>query len=123
MNLERKLKDIQVALKQIDWYSIEEHIDYDMDGLLGTLFLNGKVELFNDTTIEFTESITPERHRYRYQYMKKDGDLIFRYDNVPHHRQLSTFPHHKHYPNRVVESKPVDFRHCIDEVIMEIILF
>ena len=117
MNLERKLRDIHAALKQIDWFSIEEHIDYDIDSLSDTLFINGKIVLFNDTIVEFTESLTPNRHRYRYQYMKKDGTLIFRYDNVPHHRQLATFPYHKHYPDRVVESERVDLRHVIEEII------
>lgn len=117
MNLERRLRDIQTALKQIDWFSTEEHVDYDIDASSGTLFLNGKIVLFNDTILEFTESINPVRYRYRYQYMTKDRDLIFRYDNVPHHRQLATFPHHKHYPDRVVESEPVELQHIIEEII------
>jgi hypothetical protein len=121
MNVERQLRNIQVALKQINWYSLDERIDYNMDVSRGELFLDGTVLLFNDTMLEFTESITPERRRYRYQFMKKDGTLIFRYDNVPHHRQLLTFPHHKHYPNQVVESNSVDFLHFIKEVIMNII--
>ena len=33
---------------------------------------------------------------YRYHYMNADGQMIFRYDNAPHHRELNTFPHHKH---------------------------
>lgn len=31
MNLDRKLKDLQVALKQASWFSTEEHVDYDVD--------------------------------------------------------------------------------------------
>jgi hypothetical protein len=117
MNLEAKLKNVQAALKQVDWLSTEEHIDYDLDNSSGALFLNGRIAFLNNTILEFIESITPERHRYRYQYMQQDGSLIFRYDNVPHHRQLVTFPHHKHYPDQVVESNPVDLKQVIEEII------
>lgn len=34
--------------------------------------------------------------RYSYQYQDTDEHLIFRYDNVPHHPQVATYPHHKH---------------------------
>jgi hypothetical protein len=117
MNLERKLKDLQVALKQASWFSTEEHVDYDVDLSVGVLFINGAITFFNDTVLEFTESVTPDRRRYRYQYMRTDGALIFRYDNVPHHRQLATFPHHKHDGDTVIESEAVELRQVIEEVI------
>ena len=117
MNLEAKLKNVQAALKQVDWFSTEEHIDYDLDNSSGALFLNERIVFLNNTILQFTESITPERHRYRFQYMQKDGSLIFRYDNVPHHRQLATFPHHKHYPDQVVESNPIDLKQVFEEII------
>ena len=27
---------------------------------------------------------------------KKNGQLIIRWDNAPHHKQIQTYPHHKH---------------------------
>lgn len=42
--------------------------------------------------------------KYRYHYMTSQEELIFRYDNAPHHRQLKTFPHHKHLPQGEQES-------------------
>ncbi len=117
MSLERKLKDIQVALKQASWFSTAEHVDYDVDLTVGVLFINGTITFYNDTVLEFTEAVTPDRRRYRYQYMQSDGRLIFRYDNVPHHRQLATFPHHKHDGETVIESDPVELRIVVEEVI------
>ena len=35
MKLENRLKDIQIALKLADWFSIEEHVDYNADFSLG----------------------------------------------------------------------------------------
>ena len=121
MKLENRLKDIQIALKLADWFSIEEHVDYNADLSLGYLFVNGKI-VFNDSTVlEFTESITPDGLRYRYQYMEGNGNLIFRYDNVPHHPKLSTFPHHKHANNKTTESGPVDLKQVVEEIIDYII--
>jgi len=117
MNLEAKLKDIQIALKLADWFSTEEHIDYDVDLSLGFLFVDGKIVFFDNTILEFTESITPERFKYRYQYMKADGSLIFRYDNVPHHPEISTFPDHKHYQNKILDSSPADLKQVVEEII------
>ena len=96
-------------------------IDYDLDLSLGILFAEGRVEFYNGSILEFTESITPDRFRYRYQYMNADGSLIFRYDNVPHHPEIASFPDHKHYPDKVIESEPVDLRQSIEEIISIIV--
>ncbi len=117
MNLENRLRDIRIALKLADWFSIEEHIDYNIEFSLGFLFVQGRIVFLDGTILEFTESITPERLKYRYHYMKGDGTLIFRYDNMPHHPELSTFPHHKHYQNGIVESTIVDLKQVVEEII------
>ena len=43
MKPENRLKDIQIALKLADWFSNEEHVDYNADLSLGHLFVNGKL--------------------------------------------------------------------------------
>jgi hypothetical protein len=50
-------------------------------------------------------------------YMEGNGNLIFRFDNVPYHPQLSTFPHHKHDKNKTAESGPVDLKKVVEEII------
>ncbi len=47
--------------------------------------------------------------------MDVNNRLIFRYDNAPHHRQVPTFPHHKHLPEEVVESSAPDIAAVLDE--------
>jgi Family of unknown function (DUF6516) len=34
--------------------------------------------------------------RYRIHWQQRDGQLKRRWDNAPHHRDVSTFPHHVH---------------------------
>ena len=36
------------------------------------------------------------QRKYAYHWMTKDNELIVRWDNVPHWKKISTFPHHKH---------------------------
>ena len=121
MNLENKLETIRIACNVADWFSIEQHVDYDFDLSLGILFAQGRIVFYNGDILEFTESTTPERIRYRYHYMNVNGILIFRYDNVPHYPGISTFPHHKHLPNKIVESEHVNLRQVVEEVIEHIV--
>ena len=55
--------------------------------------------------------------RYRHHFQDPHNQMIFRYDNAPHHRHLSSFPDHKHVADTVVAStKP-----SIDQVMRETI--
>jgi len=42
--------------------------------------------------------------KYRYHYMTSDDKPVFRYDNAPHHREVATWPEHKHVPGGVLAS-------------------
>ncbi|MFN0050332.1 MAG: DUF6516 family protein [Cytophagales bacterium] len=41
---------------------------------------------------------------YSYYWFDVDEKLKIGWDNAPHHPELSTFPHHKHYLDKVAES-------------------
>ena len=45
-----------------------------------------------------------QREKYRSQFMNSKDQEIFRYDNAPHHKSVSSFPHHKHIENKVYDS-------------------
>ncbi|WP_457613933.1 toxin-antitoxin system TumE family protein [Methanocaldococcus sp.] len=36
---------------------------------------------------------------YSFHWQDKNGDLIVRWDNAPHYRNIKTFPHYKHTKN------------------------
>jgi hypothetical protein len=55
--------------------------------------------------------------KYRFQYMDSRKRLIFRYDNVPHYKNVSTFPYHKHrHDGKVIESAIPQFRDILEEI-------
>jgi len=70
-------------------------------------FISGSIVFENEYMLDFVEVKDAEssaKLKYRYQYMNKHYEVVFRYDNAPHHRQLKTFPHHKHLPQDIEES-------------------
>jgi len=60
--------------------------------------------------------VTP-KVKYRYQYMNEQQDLIFRYDNAPHHPDIETFPHHKHDMNEIKASDEPKFFDVLSEIV------
>ena len=75
--------------------------------------------LILDFSLAFTEVKeigSPSKIKYRYHYMTKAKKLIFRYDNAKHYPNLSTFPHHKHLPNKVIESEALTIEDVLDEI-------
>ncbi len=91
-----------------------------LEGLIrGTLvFLDGSKLDFLEYVVIEKDSI--HRLRYRYNYVDPEGNLIFRYDNAPHHQGISTFPHHKHVGNDKILPSSAPF---LEEVIQEVLRY
>ncbi|MBC8520454.1 MAG: hypothetical protein H8D26_00460 [Methanomicrobia archaeon] len=52
--------------------------------------------------------------KYSYHLMK--GDKVIRWDNVPHHKEISTYPHHKHENDKIKESTKMDISAVLEEI-------
>ena len=52
---------------------------------------------------------------YRYHCQDSQNRLIFRYDSTPHFPSLSSFPHHKHLPEEVIDSDRPDLPTVVEE--------
>ena len=65
-------------------------------------FIRGQINFVYGSILYLREFVSVEmtinREMYSYQYMDASKILIFRYDNVEHHKQLNlpNYPHHKH---------------------------
>lgn len=57
-----------------------------------------------------------EQEKYRYHLMDIANQLVFRYDNAPHHPNIATFPDHKHVPDGITKSSPPNFADVLIEV-------
>ncbi len=53
--------------------------------------------------------------------MNPENEISFRYDNAKHHQEVSTFPHHKHTKNKIIESQEPDIEDILTEIEKEVI--
>lgn len=70
-------------------------------------YISGRIIFENGWRLDFVEVKDTDvviKVKYRYQCMNEKQALLFRYDNAPHHREIHTFPHHKHSPHQIEES-------------------
>ena len=68
----------------------------------------GSVQFDTGCRLEFMELKDTNRAakvKYRYQYMNQEDICLFRYDNAPHHKDVATFPHHKHSGEEIEASR------------------
>ena len=78
-------------------------------------FLKAKAMLLDDSELHIKEYSSSDGYFYSYHWQDQNGSLRTRWDNAPHHRELCTFPNHKHSPN-LEDSKEMS----LDEVLKEI---
>ena len=57
-----------------------------------------RLKLIDSSFLEITEIFIFDisKRKYSFQWMDENYELKIRWDNAPHHRQIVTFPHHKH---------------------------
>jgi hypothetical protein len=66
-------------------------------------YIHGVLTLVGGFELHLAEYVITEpdfqRSKYRYHLQRAGGALVSRWDNVPHHRDVSTFPDHRHNAN------------------------
>ncbi len=72
--------------------------------------------------LEISEAIVivagePQWIAYRYHYQGPLAEVVFRYDNAPHHPEIPTHPGHKHSGDQVLGSP----HPSIDQVLLEVV--
>jgi len=70
-------------------------------------YIGGSVIFENNHRLDFVEvknTDSIQKLKYRYHYMNESQNMIFRYDNAPHHVEVATFPHHKHEADDIQSS-------------------
>ncbi len=65
-----------------------------------------------DGTILWVREIRNEESivSYSYYWLRSDETVIIGWDNAPHHKELSTFPNHKHIGNKIESSQESNLR-------------
>ena len=83
--------------------------------------VEGMLTFTDESVLYFIEFVNvkeaPHSYKYSYHYQDKDLNLIFRYDMAPHHKEIPSYPHHKHTsPEAVIASSAPDVAIVLDEI-------
>ena len=82
----------------------------------GDLFFLDGSRLYFRELLDIEDTVV--RLMYSYHYQDGSAQLIFRYDDTPHHGDINSFPHHKHIEqeNNVVASKQPGLADVLSEI-------
>jgi len=81
----------------------------------GMLIFTDESVLYFIEFVNVKEAI--QSYKYSYHYQDKDSNLIFRYDMAPHHKEIPSYPHHKHTsPEAVIASSVPDVTIVLEEI-------
>ena len=86
-----------------------------------SVYLKSSIIFANLSVLELSIFAFASRHKvmidkYRYHDMDMRGRLVFRYDNAPHHRELQSFPDHKHLPDKAVAAPAPSLPDVLNEI-------
>jgi len=77
--------------------------------------LKARLILFDGTVLWVREvRIKGSVEVYSYYWLRPDGSVIIGWDNAPHHKEINSFPHHKHLGNKVEFSSERDLRKVLE---------
>ena len=118
MNFRGYYLNIESLLKE---FPLIMHFSVDFDEITDYVgSIKGKLELTNGSILYFFEFVeikdnNPVLVKYKYQWQSSEGELLKRWDNAPHHRELSTFPDHVHEQNGVYPSPAMSLESILDK--------
>ncbi|MCZ7402232.1 MAG: DUF6516 family protein [Candidatus Methanoperedens sp.] len=94
---------------------VKSIISIDSDAYGDYYRLKIQARLINGWKLNVWEHATPVFIRYAY-HISKGSELIIRWDNAPHHKQIKTFPHHKHVGETILESNEMEIKVILREL-------
>lgn len=117
--IEQYFQKVQTLIRSISDVEMERYEEQILSKDRGNLRI--RLRFLDNSLLEISEAVHIVEKEfvwlsYRYHYQKMDGNVIFRYDNAPHHPEISTFPEHKHIGDEVI-----NFSHpSIEKVLSEV---
>ncbi len=85
------------------------------------IVIHGRLRFWDHSLLEFVEHLVERqlmavKTNYVYHYQAADNQLIFRYDNTPHHPEISSHPHHKHTDTNIQAANPPHLNDVLREI-------
>ncbi len=86
-------------------------------------YITGILTFINSSKLHFKEFIIYKSGniiflKYAYNYLTQKDTIIFRYDNAldPKAKEFSTYPEHKHLPDRLLPAKRPSLKNILLEI-------
>jgi hypothetical protein len=81
-----------------------------------SIYIKLKIIFTDKTELHTKEYITKDNRIYSFHWQNIKGDLLYRWDNAPHYKNLITFPHHKHCgkDNSVIENYDISLPEILE---------
>jgi len=111
--------DILRLLDQANW--VKNYDIQDFRQWSGGLYYKLKIVFIDQSILFAREYIDESERNYAFHWQDKNESLILRWDNAPHYRNITTFPHHKHnHAGNVIESTEISINEVIKIIQMKI---
>jgi len=107
MTILESLKNSKIVLD----FSILEFKNFS-DGF----YIKVKVIFVDNSELFLKEYNDKTKRNYSYHWQNNNGELLVRWDNAPHHRNIKTFPHHKHVKEEIDESYEVTLEDILKRI-------
>jgi hypothetical protein len=112
----QRIENTISRFESIQSYSLNKRFVSDFFGIIkGSIrFTFGILDFLE--VVRMADDGNPLKKKFKYHFRDKSNKMIFRYDNVPHYPDISTFPIHKHVGNEVEECNEPDLYHVLMEI-------
>lgn len=117
----RYFDKVKKRLEKLQWLTERLTIETEYDEDANTSNISGSITFIGGSIFHFKEVRIEDNRYYRFHFMDERNNLISRWDNAPHHKDLKTFPNHVHLPSGVNESKQVTLIDVLDIIETHII--
>ncbi len=108
MNAREYHRTVQAAISEAP-HVIASDVSFDEIDI-NECYIRGVLTLVGGFELHLAEYVITEpdlqRLKYRYHLQRANGTLLARWDNVPHHHDLNTFPDHRHNASGSVHASP-----------------
>lgn len=101
----RPFSDILARVEELQW---EQDVD--------TEIVKAKILFTDGSNLRILESvINGKLVAYSYYWLDESNQLIVGWDNAPHHKDIKTYPHHKHIGKQT--SVAISNEHSLKDVL------
>ncbi len=108
------VQEIIDAVMQCDFVTSYDILEYVEEETIQ--FIRLTVAINDGSMLHIRESLTLGKSKYSYHWQKADGSLILRWDNAPHHREISTFPCHLHDGEKIIPCDRIFIHDVLNEI-------